>query len=65
MKNEWLIDVLADLRQFALRNNYIGLAEQLDDSIVTAAAELLQEAEAQPPRLPPLSAPHGEAHRAC
>ena len=45
MANEWIIDVLADLRQYALRHHYMSLAEQLDDAIVTAAGELMIEAE--------------------
>ena len=40
MSQEWIIDVLADLRQYAIRNYYIGLAEQLDDAIVVAAVEI-------------------------
>ena len=40
MSQEWIIDVLADLRQYAIRNYYMGLAEQLDDAIVVAAVEI-------------------------
>jgi hypothetical protein len=40
MQNDWMIDVLTDLRQYALRNYYINLAEQIDDAIVVAAVEL-------------------------
>ncbi len=40
MSQEWMIDVLVDLRQYALKNYYVGLAEQLDDAIVVAATEL-------------------------
>ena len=47
MANDWIIDVLADLRQYALRHNYIALAEQLDDAIVVAAGELIIEADAE------------------
>lgn len=46
MTNEWIIDVLADLRQYALRHHYMALAEQLDDAIVVAAGELMLEADA-------------------
>jgi hypothetical protein len=46
MTNEWIIDVLADLKSYAIRHHYMSLAEQLDDALVTAAAELMQEAEA-------------------
>lgn len=40
MSQEWMLDVLADLRQYALKNYYLGLAEQLDDAIVVAAVEI-------------------------
>lgn len=40
MAHDWMIDVLADLRQYAVRNYHFRLAEQLDDAIVTAAVEL-------------------------
>lgn len=46
MTNEWIIDVLADLKHYAIRHHYMSLAEQLDDALVTAAAELMQEADA-------------------
>ena len=45
MKNDWMLDVLTDLRQYALRNYYINLAEQLDDAIVIAAVELRDRGE--------------------
>lgn len=40
MCNDWMIDVLKDMRQVALKNAMPGLAEQLDDAIVVAALEL-------------------------
>lgn len=40
MSQEWMIDVLTDLKRFAQQNGLMGLAEQLDDSILVAAAEL-------------------------
>jgi len=40
MSQEWMIDVLTDLRKFAHKNGLLGLAEQLDDSILVAATEL-------------------------
>ncbi|NOX72512.1 MAG: hypothetical protein GXP03_02405 [Alphaproteobacteria bacterium] len=40
MSQEWMIDVLTDLKNFASANGLMGLAEQLDDSILVAAAEL-------------------------
>ncbi len=47
MQNEWMIDVLTDLRQYALRNYYINLAEQIDDAIVVAAVELRAQVQAE------------------
>lgn len=45
MRNDWIIDVLADLRTFALSNDLPLLAEQLDDTALVALAEIdaLQE----------------------
>lgn len=40
MSQEWMIDVLTDLRTFAKRNGLLALAEQLDDSIHVAVTEL-------------------------
>ena len=40
-----MIDVLRDVRTFAVKNAMIGLAEHLDDAIVIASAELRQHAE--------------------
>jgi hypothetical protein len=40
MSQEWMIDVLTDLKKFATANGLMGLAEQLDDSILVAATEL-------------------------
>lgn len=40
MQNEWILDVLADLRTFARQNGLGVLAEQIDDTKLVAAAEL-------------------------
>ncbi|MFQ5437552.1 MAG: hypothetical protein ACE5DK_01850 [Paracoccaceae bacterium] len=40
MSQEWMIDVLSDLKAFAQQNGLMGLAEHLDDTILVAAAEL-------------------------
>ncbi|QDY68405.1 hypothetical protein [Qingshengfaniella alkalisoli] len=40
MQQGWVIDVLADLKSFARQNGLPVLAEQLDDTILVAAAEL-------------------------
>ena len=40
MSQEWMIDVLTDLKKFASLNGLVGLAEQLDDTIIFAAAAM-------------------------
>ncbi|SLN22466.1 hypothetical protein PEL8287_00982 [Roseovarius litorisediminis] len=40
MHNEWILDVLADLKAFARKNGMNVLAEQLDDTRLLAATEL-------------------------
>jgi len=40
MSQEWMIEVLTDLRKFAQANGLMALAEQLDDSILVAVTEL-------------------------
>ena len=45
MQNEWILDVLADLKAFAQKNRLNVLAEQLDDTSLIAAAELASNRE--------------------
>ena len=40
MTNDWILDVLTDLRSFARANGLPKLAEQLDDTALLAACEL-------------------------
>ncbi len=40
MTNDWMIDVLTDLRKFATKQAMPELAEHLDDAILVAATEL-------------------------
>jgi hypothetical protein len=40
MKSEWILDVLADLRIFAMSNQLPLLAEHLDDTALIAMAEI-------------------------
>lgn len=40
MQNEWILDVLADLKSFARSNELTMLAEQLEDTRLIAAAEI-------------------------
>lgn len=44
-KNDWILDVLADLKAFAAANGLAALAEQLDDTTLVAAAELAARAD--------------------
>ncbi|MDD9741788.1 MAG: hypothetical protein RID15_00060 [Marinovum algicola] len=39
MQHDWILDVLADLKTFALSNGLPALAEQLDDARIVAMAE--------------------------
>jgi hypothetical protein len=45
MRNDWIIDVLADLRRFAEANDLPLLAEQLDDTALVATAEIVARDE--------------------
>jgi hypothetical protein len=40
MPNDWIIDVLTDLRRFAEQNGLNTLADHLDDTVLVAASEL-------------------------
>lgn len=40
MKNEWIIDVLNDLRVVAKRNGMDATAKRIDDACLTALAEM-------------------------
>lgn len=51
MAQDWIIDVLADLRQYAIRNYHLRLAEHLDDAILAAAEEIRSAAQADDPGL--------------
>ena len=44
-KNDWILDVLADLRSFAEGNGLESLADQLADTMLVAAAELTSRSE--------------------
>ena len=43
--NDWILDVLADLKSFAAANGLGALAEQLDDTKLIAAAEIASQDE--------------------
>lgn len=40
MRHDWILDVLADLKEFALSADLPTLAEQLDDTALIALAEI-------------------------
>lgn len=40
MKNDWIIDVLADLNNFAKTNGLPALAKQLEETALVASVEL-------------------------
>lgn len=44
MSQDWMIDVLRDLRKFSQKNGLAGLAEQLDDTIHIAVEEITAKA---------------------
>ncbi len=45
MQNEWILDVLTDLRTFARQNGLGALARQLDETRQLAASELASTGE--------------------
>ncbi|MCH5374175.1 MAG: hypothetical protein JJ992_09375, partial [Planctomycetes bacterium] len=49
--NDWILDVLADLKSFASANGLGSLAEQLDDTTLIAAAEITSQREEAQARL--------------
>lgn len=42
MSKDWIIEVLGDLRGFAVTNGMPSLAEQLEEAVMVAATELAQ-----------------------
>lgn len=42
MSKDWIIEVLGDLRGFAVTNGLPILAEQLEEALVVAATEITQ-----------------------
>ncbi|GFE63294.1 hypothetical protein [Litoreibacter roseus] len=47
MTNDWIIDVLTDLKKFSATNELGRLADHLDDTIMVAANELSSEQSEQ------------------
>lgn len=48
MAQDWMIDVLRDICEYARTNRLPGLAEVLDDAMIVAAAELRERGAADP-----------------
>lgn len=66
MSQEWMIQVLRDLRSFAAENGMHGLAEQLDDTIHVATSEVTAvfgPGMAGRPAPPPPQRPEGPGER--
>jgi hypothetical protein len=47
MAQDWMIDILTDIRQYAQKNAMLELAEHLDDAIIVAAHEIRAAAESR------------------
>lgn len=47
MTNDWIIDVLMDLKKFSASNELDYLAEHLDDTIMVATTELASPARSR------------------
>lgn len=47
MTNDWIIDVLMDLKKFSASNHLDHLAEQLDDTIMVATTELMSTTQSK------------------
>lgn len=62
MRQDWVFDVLADLRSFAVQNGMIKLADQLEDTMIIAAADIA--ATARPTEWGRDDAATGNLHRA-
>lgn len=50
MRSDWILDVLADLKTFALSIDLPVLAEQLDDTAIVAMAEIASLEERMQPQ---------------
>ena len=45
MRSDWILEVLADLRDFAKANQLTLLAEQLEDTAIIALTEIASSSE--------------------
>jgi len=46
MTQDWILDVLSDLRTFAALNDMSALVEQLDDTLIVASTVVAEKAAA-------------------
>ena len=63
MHYQWILDVLHDLRAFAKANGLQALAEQLDDTTLVAAADIVQATGMLAGRGKPDARQTGAVHR--
>ena len=63
MNNEWMLDVLADLRAFATRNGLNATGKQLDLAAAVAAAEMASKSEVAQRKARRGTGNAGELHR--
>lgn len=55
MQHDWIFDVLADLKSYALVHGFLGLADKADEAIVAAEREVRAADQA-------VSGPQGQLH---
>jgi hypothetical protein len=56
MRHDWMIDVLADLHDYATRNGLPTLARKIEEAQALARADLAGEAAEDPPPSAPAGA---------
>ena len=63
MTNDWIIDVLTDLRKFSATNSMGRLADRLDDTIALATSELTAHQRTERSRVGEFEQARGHAGR--
>jgi hypothetical protein len=58
MRHDWIIDVLGDLRAYALANSLPGIAAKADETLAVARVEVSLTPSAPQDPVAPSSAPH-------
>ena len=64
MTNDWIIDVLTDLRKFSASNSMGRLADRLDDTIALATSELTAHHQSERARVGEFEQARGHAKSA-